>query len=127
MTEPIISDDEIDAIYERVHAEWEVRNKCAPNLWVAFAAAVLEKYLEKIGDASWKAARRDLTQSKPLAGARAFEALGRRAQALGQPMTLRGKGNWPDWARSAYVRGHVSNAPWRTVLGANSIVKESKP
>ncbi|WP_175958439.1 hypothetical protein [Burkholderia sp. BCC0405] len=43
MTEPILSDDEVDAIYERVHAEWEARNKCAPNLWVAFTAAVLEK------------------------------------------------------------------------------------
>ncbi|WP_186363840.1 hypothetical protein [Burkholderia thailandensis] len=36
-----LTDDEIDAIYERVHAEWEARNKCAPNLWVAFARAIL--------------------------------------------------------------------------------------
>jgi hypothetical protein len=43
MTEPILSDDEIDAIYERVHAEYEARNRCSPNLWVAFTAAVLEK------------------------------------------------------------------------------------
>lgn len=62
--------------------------------------------------------------SKPLAGARLFEARGRRDQAAGIPLTLRGKGRWPDWTRSAYVCGHVHNAPWRTVLGANSTLKD---
>ncbi|WP_261526855.1 hypothetical protein [Burkholderia multivorans] len=61
--------------------------------------------------------------SKPIAGARLFEARGRRDQAIGVPMTLRGKGSWPDWARTAYVRGHIHNAPWRDVLGANSTLK----
>ncbi|ARK86101.1 hypothetical protein [Burkholderia pseudomallei] len=43
MSDPILTPDEIDVIYERVYAEWEARDKCSPNLWVAFAAAVLEK------------------------------------------------------------------------------------
>lgn len=48
MKEPILDDDQVDAIYERVHAEWEARNKCAPNLWVAFAAALESTLLEKL-------------------------------------------------------------------------------
>lgn len=48
MKEPILDDDQVDAIYERAHAEWEARNKCAPNLWVAFAAALESALLEKL-------------------------------------------------------------------------------
>lgn len=48
MKEPILNDEQIDEIYERVHAEWEARNKCAPNLWVAFAAALESAILEKL-------------------------------------------------------------------------------
>ena len=53
--------------------------------------------------------------SKPLAGKRAFEAMGRRAQSLGLP-SIHGRAQrqqWPLWARTAFAAGWHMNAPWR--------------
>jgi hypothetical protein len=46
---------------------------------------------------------------RTLSGKTAFEARGRRAQSMGIPLTMRSKGWWPDWARTAYARGYVLN------------------
>jgi hypothetical protein len=47
--------------------------------------------------------------SKPLAGKRAFEAMGRRASSAGLPLIHKRmeRIGWPMWARSAYARGWI--------------------
>ncbi|MBB5444607.1 MULTISPECIES: hypothetical protein [unclassified Paraburkholderia] len=46
---------------------------------------------------------------KPLAGKRAFEAMGRRAASMGMPLLHKRleRLGWPMWARSAYARGWI--------------------
>ncbi|WP_369055008.1 hypothetical protein, partial [Burkholderia gladioli] len=47
--------------------------------------------------------------AKPLAGKRAFEAMGRRASSMGLPLNHKRmeKRGWPMWARSAWARGWI--------------------
>lgn len=49
--------------------------------------------------------------SKPLAGKRAFEAMGRRAQSMGFPLIHKRleRTGWPLWARAAWARGWIYN------------------
>lgn len=50
---------------------------------------------------------------KPLAGRRAFEAMGRRARSQGLSIAT-GRSirtTWPDWARSAWAAGWIMQAP----------------
>jgi len=49
--------------------------------------------------------------SKPLAGKRAFEAMGRRAQSMGLPLIYKRleRTGWPLWARAAWARGWIHN------------------
>lgn len=45
--------------------------------------------------------------TKPLAGKRYFEALGRRHESLGLPYLRAATLGWPLWARRAYCRGRI--------------------
>lgn len=47
--------------------------------------------------------------AKPLAGKRAFEAMGRRASSMGLPLNHKRmeQRGWPMWARSAWARGWI--------------------
>lgn len=44
---------------------------------------------------------------KPLAGRKAFEAMGQRARSTGMPLSFgrRMRQLWPDWAQTAWARG----------------------
>lgn len=44
--------------------------------------------------------------SKPIAGKRWFEAMGRRSTSLGLPRDTRFYG-WPKWAQQAFMRGRL--------------------
>lgn len=51
---------------------------------------------------------------KPLAGRRAFEAMGRRMRSQGIPCVMVhaiGR-SWPGWARDAWITGYVLNPPY---------------
>lgn len=67
-----------------------------------------------------------IVMKKPLAGRRAFEARGRRAQSQGIPcLSIHAIGrDWPHWAREAWISGHVLNAPFRNIdIGIRSAAK----
>lgn len=62
--------------------------------------------------------------TKPLAGKRLFEAMGRRDQSLGRPMLYR-RGErvwWPKWARSAWARGWINQGQTRITRAAKGDV-----
>jgi hypothetical protein len=50
--------------------------------------------------------------AKPLAGKRAFEAMGRRARSLGTSILIgrAARNSWPQWARSAWSAGWINQA-----------------
>ena len=65
---------------------------------------------------------------KPLAGRRAFEAMGRRAQSQGIPCVLIhaiGRG-WPHWAREAWATGYVRNASFKAIYVGHRRAAQSR-
>ncbi|MBO1856840.1 hypothetical protein J4G52_25200 [Burkholderia cenocepacia] len=67
-----------------------------------------------------------IAMKKQLAGRRAFEAMGRRAQSQGiRCGTIQAIGrNWPNWAREAWIAGYVLNAPFEAIdLGIRKAVQ----
>lgn len=58
--------------------------------------------------------------SKPLAGKRAFEAMGRRSTDLGMPRTSEHY-RWPKWAQQAFMRGRMLQHTWRRNRARNNL------
>jgi hypothetical protein len=52
---------------------------------------------------------------KPLAGKKAFEAMGRRACSIGLPLNAyrSHRISWPTWAREAWARGWIVQRPYQ--------------
>lgn len=60
--------------------------------------------------------------AKPLAGKRAFEAMGRRARSHGTSILIgrAARNAWPQWARSAWTAGWINQAGRRAQDGQKS-------